>query len=99
VRVIALEALKDSVMLDGAAKVRTPAGLASSPLPITARDEEGFQFRGCACIRTAGAAEFTRLQLLLTAFTPSGPELRGELGVKIGDALAPLPSSNRITQQ
>jgi hypothetical protein len=32
-------------MLDGAAKVRTPAGLASSPLPITVRDEEGFQFR------------------------------------------------------
>jgi hypothetical protein len=45
VRVVALEALEDSVMLDGAAKVRTPAGLASSPLPITVRDEEGFQFR------------------------------------------------------
>ncbi len=44
-RVVALEALEDSVMLDGAAKVRTPAGLASSPLPITVRDEEGLQFR------------------------------------------------------
>ena len=59
-RVVALEALEDSVMLDGAAKVRTPAGLASSPLPITVRVEGRFQFGLCLHSNRRNS-RFTRL--------------------------------------